>query len=350
MNQFRALIIRVLSIADFVCTTPYASQYRWFKHVAEAADAIVLDEAGAMCMADALMVWGTQCRPCAMAGDERQLAPAVMERERNRFCDQAAVSVLEHFQKTSNATFVLTRQMRIVEGLFDLARQIVYPDVPNVAYGKRARVENHPVARLIDDWAGARYGYRPLPDKILPVFLHCKDTICDMSGTSRVNVLQNAAAISFMDALVGSGKVKARDIVVITPYRGNLKKLEAALARHPTLADVPVSSADSFQGREGLVVVFVMCVTKETGPLFVANINRICVAITRQVGALFVVGDIDTVDISQLDVKQNKSLDKVQDVDAEDGLEVPVRGRIFGLFLRFFVENRPVAHFPMGSV
>lgn len=75
-----------------------------------------------MYVADALMVWGTQCRPCAMAGDERQLPPAVMERDRNRFCDQAAVSVLEHFQKTSNPTFVLNRQIRIIEGLFDLAR------------------------------------------------------------------------------------------------------------------------------------------------------------------------------------------------------------------------------------
>jgi superfamily I DNA and/or RNA helicase len=38
----------------------------------------VLDEAGAMSKADAILVWGAECRPCAMAGDEKQLPPAVM--------------------------------------------------------------------------------------------------------------------------------------------------------------------------------------------------------------------------------------------------------------------------------
>ncbi|OAA68554.1 hypothetical protein SPI_00749 [Niveomyces insectorum RCEF 264] len=349
-SRIRALMIRILCIADFVCTTPYASQYDGFRLVAENADAIVLDEAGGMHMADALMVWGTQCRPCAMAGDMRQLPPAVMERDRNRFRNQAAVSVLEHFQKTRNPTFVLNRQMRIVEGLFDLARQIIYPDVPGITYGEMARLSNHPVARRIDAWAGARYGYRPHPDKILPVFLHCKDTICEKSGTSRTNVLQNAAAISFLDALVGSGAVKASDIAVITPYRANRRKLEAVLASHPVLADVAVSSIDAFHGREALVVVLVMCVAECSGPLFVANINRICVSVTRQVDALFIIGDIDTTDMAQLDGKQNKNLDKVQYVDAEDGLEVPVKVKAFGLLLRFFVENNRVVHFPMGHV
>lgn len=41
-------------------------------------------------------------------------------------------------------------------------------------------------------------------------------------------------------------------------------------------------------------VVLVLCVTSEAGLLFVANRNRICVGITRQVGALVVIGDTDT--------------------------------------------------------
>lgn len=136
-NKARKLMAEILAVADFVCTTPHASQDKGYKHIAEGAGAIVLDETGAMSKADALMVWGTQCRPCAMAGDERQLPPAVMDKERNLFYDEGSVSILEHFQRTSQPTFVLNCQMRIASGLFDLARKVIYSDVQDFTYVSR---------------------------------------------------------------------------------------------------------------------------------------------------------------------------------------------------------------------
>ncbi|KAH7273747.1 hypothetical protein B0J15DRAFT_477939 [Fusarium solani] len=56
-----------------------------------------------------------------------------------------------------------------------------------------------------------------------------------------------------------------------------------------SLSIQPILSKDA-----RVIVVLVLCVTSETGPLFIANGNRICVGITRQIGALFVIGDIDT--------------------------------------------------------
>lgn len=339
------LLVRILAMADFVCTTPYSAHRKYYETVVKTADAVVLDEAGALGIADALMVWGPLCRPCVMAGDVRQLPPAVMDNKRNRFSEQAAVSVLEHFQKTGNPTFVLNKQMRITEGLFDLARDIIYPDVPDVMYGEPALLRNHPIARLVDMWAGRRFGYRPDPKKVLPIFINYSRTICDQVGTSRINLYQNDCAIVQMAALVKASIVSSADIVAITPYKSNLKLLKKQLARHPALSGVTAYTTDSYQGREGAVVFFIMVVTKDTSPLFVAHANRICVAITRHVEFLFIVGDISTIETNRLNEKRNKVLDKTEDVAGEDGFEIAVKYRIFGDMLKYFKDNKRVFNF-----
>lgn len=60
--------------------------------------------------------------------------------------------------------------------------------------------------------------------------------------------------------------------------------------------NVTVNTAESFQGREGNIVLFVLSVHEETGPLFLADPHRICVGLTRHRPALIVVGDIETAD------------------------------------------------------
>lgn len=55
------------------------------------------------------------------------------------------------------------------------------------------------------------------------------------------------------------------------------------------------TTPDAFQGRESKVVVLVLCATKTTGPLAAAEAHRLCVAVTRHIGALFVVRDVLTV-------------------------------------------------------
>lgn len=113
------LMKRILECADFVCTTPYAAQENPYKQICKKADAVVLDEAGAMAKTDALIVWGPFHRPCAMAGDEKQLPPAVMEKVKNKFFDDARVSILEHLKMTGHPCFTLDVQYRIATGLFD---------------------------------------------------------------------------------------------------------------------------------------------------------------------------------------------------------------------------------------
>ncbi|EAQ84087.1 hypothetical protein CHGG_10491 [Chaetomium globosum CBS 148.51] len=252
--------------------------------------------------ADALLVWGPGCRPCVLAGDERQLTPTVMRHGESRqgrivnvYSHQSKASVLEKLRRSGWQRFILTTQYRIVRGSFDLAQSIIYPDIKNLfEYGETTALEHHPITTKIETWVTTEYKVSASPaGTILPLFFHYHDSHCEVDKDmgSRYNKPQNALVVKLVRDLVNLG-VTTSDIVVITPYRANLDRLEKTLKAAG--CDVAVSTIDSRQGREGLVVVLALVVDRTTNPLFVVDPHRICVATTRHVGALFVVGDINS--------------------------------------------------------
>ncbi|EWZ51653.1 hypothetical protein FOZG_01662 [Fusarium oxysporum Fo47] len=87
------------------------------------------------------------------------------------------------------------------------------------------------------------------------------------------------------------GNIKAVAIHITTA----LQKLQALKAlEKPGLGQIGTNITDLFHGRETYFVILVLTANSGTGPRFVANKNRRYVSYTRHVGALWVVGDIDT--------------------------------------------------------
>jgi superfamily I DNA and/or RNA helicase len=101
-------------------------------------------------------------------------------------------------------------------------------------------------------------------------------------------------AVNIICDLINQLHVTASEIVVITPYRANIAAVERALTARPECKGVATSTTDSYQGREGRIVFFILCVNSVTGAQFVADSHRLCVGPTRHTDALFVVGDINT--------------------------------------------------------
>jgi hypothetical protein len=335
------LMVQIIMRANAVCSTPHlASQSPYRLYNKDQAKGVVLDEAGAMHQSDALLVWGPGCRPCVLAGDQRQLLPMVMthgERRQgqiiNVYSHQGKVSVLEKLRRSGWPSFILTTQYRIVRGSFDLAQSIIYPDIENLfQYGETTTLEHHPMAMKIERWVTMEYKASASPvGTILPLFFHCRGSRCevDKGMGSRYNERQNALVVKLVRGLVGLG-ITTSDIVVITPYRANLNRLEIALQAAD--CDVAVSTADSYQGREGLVVVLALVVDSTTGPLFVADPHRICVAITRHVGALFVVGDINSA---------SNTKDKTEEaVRSDEGQHLLLNKTVYRKFMQYFKDNR----------
>src|SRR5689334_7799222 len=76
-------------------------------------------------------------------------------------------------------------------------------------------------------------------------------------------------------------------IIVITPYRAQVKLLKESLAGIGHT--IEVATVDSFQGQEGEIVIVSTVRTQRIG--FVDSAQRLCVALTRAKRILRVVGD-----------------------------------------------------------
>lgn len=87
---------------------------------------------------------------------------------------------------------------------------------------------------------------------------------------------------------------------ILTPYRGQVRCLEALLRAQATLFDglnITVSSVDGYQGREADVVVFSAVRRNPAGAIgFVADARRLNVAVTRPRRGLVVVGSPSTLE------------------------------------------------------
>ncbi|KAM0337787.1 hypothetical protein ACHAPU_011514 [Fusarium lateritium] len=115
VKQIKGFLEYIAKSASLLCATPHTIRSKPYHKVADAAKAVILDEAGAMHKADAIMVIGDYLRPTVMAGDPKQLPPTVMSAS-DRFSDSTyvnafalhgRVSILEHVQRTGHACFVL---------------------------------------------------------------------------------------------------------------------------------------------------------------------------------------------------------------------------------------------------
>ncbi|KAH8649000.1 hypothetical protein BGZ61DRAFT_487995 [Ilyonectria robusta] len=145
--------------------------------------------------------------------------------------------VLERFMRMQWPCWSSRRQNRIVQGGFDLAREIFYPELgEKFEYGSQS-VKASP------------------PGKVWPAFINCAHTSVNVIDSSRINNGQARIALSLMESLMKANV--GLKFVVVSPYRATKTFLEgliqqrmAALQPGPLrsgLLGIEVSTADSFQ-------------------------------------------------------------------------------------------------------
>lgn len=97
---------------------------------------------------------------------------------------------------------------------------------------------------------------------------------------------------------------------------------------------IDCASIDSYQGQEKDLVFFFSTVSASSGPKFVANPNRLCVAFTRMRQALVVIGDLGYRTKKKIDV-------------AENGQHIDTRA--FNQLWEWFPKNKRVVAVRSGS-
>lgn len=255
--------------------------------------------------ADLCSIWGNTLRPIILAGDVKQLPPAMMELKNmdangnamNRFALSGSVSALGWLQALGIPTFRLLRQMRMANNMFGLARQLFYEDHPiDYGPGSDPSLERHAVGRAFEDYIanGLSKGYRRPPAPTLqPLFLHMPNTKVYQVGSSRLNRMQVKASLDLINDFVKATSCSPAHFVVITGHRPNVEYGNRILKTYPALAGMPeLQTVDSVQGRENTISVVILGTTEKAKSVgFISNENRLNVMLTRQKSALVVVGD-----------------------------------------------------------
>ncbi|KAF7547026.1 hypothetical protein G7Z17_g7999 [Cylindrodendrum hubeiense] len=307
-------MLSILGAADVLCTTPSLSNQDPFKDWKNRkARGIAVDEAANMTRPDLYCVWGNTLLPCVLAGDDKQLAPAVMTLKEkdsggnflNRLGEDGRISPLTWFEGTGWPIYRLRTQLRMARGLFDLSHSEVYGDIP-FTYGPGCDITlpAHSLGRRLESFIQVKYPdcvTPPAAGTLAPIFFHCEGSYCRVNSTtgSRNNVGQTKAALGFLNDFVKSAELTEAEvakIVVITPYKANAE-LVTGIRKDPEYAALnpmpPATTADSFQGHEGDITVIIMVANQAVGPGFTTDERRLNVMLSRQKSGLVIFGDIN---------------------------------------------------------
>ncbi|KAH9239426.1 hypothetical protein K456DRAFT_934804 [Colletotrichum gloeosporioides 23] len=349
-NLLSNLMTSVISRADVLAATPHvAKDNAYICFTRQIAKASVLDEAGAMNVPQALLGW-PNFRAWLLAGDERQLPPTLMtlhEKDSsgnfvNKFARHLRVSALERFRRIGWPTCVLNEQLRIVDGGFDPASEVFYPDVSDFTYADSCGIANRPKAVAAEKWAVSKYKTiksKQHKGKIQPVFIHVQGQ-CKVEEltASRYNIQQADKTIQLILELMNAsnGTIDAEDIGIISPYAAMNRRLESLLEGEPSLdRKVTVHTPDTFRGREKPVIFYVLAVERGSTAGHVASRQRSAVGITRHTDGLFIIGDIET-------VKPEDAKKKAVAVTNDDGEVEMIDLRSFSQLVQWFTREKRV--------
>eukprot|EP00892_Ulva_mutabilis_P004345 jgi/Ulvmu1/2282/UM013_0129.1 len=291
---------------------------------------VIIDEATQATEAATVipLVRGAEC--VVLAGDPQQLPPTVVSEEARRLgLDQ---SLMERRFSGGMPAELLRVQYRMHPGIADFPSRWFYagklrsgvteadrplpaglpwPKPETVAETKDGTPKWTGMPVVLVDASGGREGTARLTGaQTAAVAPEVSDAAADglreysQQGSSRqggahvsyANKFEAVLAVSAAHALCAGGDV--RSVALLTPYRGQVRAIEAELAARSTAfrelrhrVEVSVSSVDGYQGKEADAVVFSVTRNNQRGALgFVSDPRRMNVAITRPRNGLVVIG------------------------------------------------------------
>ncbi|KAG7128172.1 putative ATP-dependent helicase like protein [Verticillium longisporum] len=310
-DAVHALLKAIIEAADIVCATPsMAAEDVYREWRTSVARGIAIDEAANMTRADLACVWGNSLLPCFLAGDEKQLPPAVMTGDEqdsegnliHRFVADGKLSALEYLMGTGLPVYRLKTQLRMGCGLFDMVAKEIYPEVP-FTYDTCCNVnlDKFAVGRDLESYARAKYpNLVPAPSGTLqPIFVHCEGSsvFVDKITGSKYSRDQIKIALDFaVDLLKFRPGITSSNLVLLTPYVSNVALIATMRKSREYAASLintpPASTIEGFQGQEGDIVLVVMSTNRQSGPGFVYEGARLNLLLTRQRSGLVIFGDL----------------------------------------------------------
>ncbi|KAH9892222.1 P-loop containing nucleoside triphosphate hydrolase protein [Xylariomycetidae sp. FL2044] len=348
----RGLIMNImeqlLAIASVVGSTTHASMDPGIKRFTKDAKLTVLDEAGAMTIPEALIPW-QRGRPLIMAGDPLQLPPfvaaALWKKDGlfvNMLAEMGKISLLEFSVKRNWPSIWLNCQRRMVNGGFDIAKELIYNEVRDFSYHDSCSLANHPHAMAIENQLISKFNIKSYMgmNAIYPVFINVPDSTCQQDPMkSSYNEKNLAVVFKLAKLLIVDAGISPSNIVTIVPYKAQLATYIKEVEPNKELAEATSSTIDSYQGKEKGIVIADMTRTESTGPGFLKDPQRLNVMLTRHTDFLFLVGDINLMGDNPLIIRANER-ETIEHGD--DGTTSYTSGRLLRKVLQWFKTKKRV--------
>ena len=245
---------------------------------------VLLDEASQCTVPAALCPIAKGCRQLVLVGDSNQLPPTVktdkaMEGGLN-------VSLFERLQDMGISSMMLNQQYRMHPSIAAFPSSQFYQGKLENAQGTEAL---HPPVGF--DWPlgadGQQQGLSFVP-------VDGAESVA-LDRTSKANLDEATAVMSTLRGMLAGGELKAEDIGVVTPYRGQVELVQKLLSSEEEFAGLEVNSVDGYQGREKEVILFSCVRANEDGRVgFLADWRRLNVGLTRSRRGLVIFGHLAT--------------------------------------------------------
>ncbi|CAG9809492.1 unnamed protein product [Chironomus riparius] len=151
-----------------------------------------------------------------------------------------------------------------------------------------------------------RLKHKLITNEEFPIIFHANKSFSKEVGTSLKNEGELFIMKVYMQVLLGGSKAKGAirshveqsDIGIISPYSAQRNRMIEMFSK--TYPKVEIGTVDSFQGREKKII-FVSCVRSGTNHVgFLSNEKRLNVALTRAQSLLVVIGNVKTLQKSDI--------------------------------------------------
>lgn len=270
--------IRALSSVNVVAATITGASR--LKRVFDSINSkcVIIEEAAEVLEGHIVSVLPKTIEHLVLIGDHEQLKPScAVYQLAEKF--QLNVSLFERIMKNGGAHRQLSIQRRMVPNI----SQFIHPIYPNL--------RNHPEVLI-------RFATESTIKGIQKNIFFLEHTIPESSpteSTSKSNLFEADYVVGLADYLLKQ-EYKPTDIVILTPYTGQLLKIKNQIRnrKHELLSKVQVRTVDQYQGEECNIVILSLVRSNERGDSgFVKIKNRINVAISRARNAMYLVGNSD---------------------------------------------------------
>jgi len=269
------MTMQIINEAEVVCCTLAGcggDNLKWMKF-----SGVLIDEATQASVPRALIavkkMGGGDAR-LVLVGDQCQLPPTCVSQEAAK--KGLSISLFERLLEMSDhlKPVMLTTQFRM--------HPLISQWPSNAFYEGRLIDSQRAQERVPAE------GF-PWPQAGPVAFLEVAGTeMTSMDGVSKTNAAESDMVARVVKRLLQHHP--AKDIGVVSPYRGQVGLMKKSLPR-----DVEVKTVDGFQGREKPVIIFSCVRSNSAGRVgFLSDQRRLNVAITRAQSGLVVVGNAKT--------------------------------------------------------